>query len=84
MLTKQINIVQERFGRQLKEWDQENGRERHALDTNLYQLKYVLHDSDSNGLVRTHGVENEQRQQACDKEYAKQHVNGAVKAIIDC
>jgi hypothetical protein len=57
MLTKQINIVQEKFGRQLKEWDQTNGRERQTLDTNLYQSKFALHDSHSNDLVRTHSVE---------------------------
>lgn len=67
MLTKQVNIVQEKFGRQLNEWDQANGRERHTLDTNLYHSKFALHDSRSNATVRAHGNETIEGNQECDK-----------------
>jgi pyruvate decarboxylase len=84
MLTKQVNIVQERFGRQMREWDQANGRERHVLDTNLYQSKYALHDSASNEFVRRHGQETGEKEQAFEKGYAKQHINGSMKTIVEC
>jgi hypothetical protein len=51
MLTQQINIVQEKFGRALKQWDYECGRERFCLDSNLWQSKYALADSPANRCV---------------------------------
>lgn len=51
MLTKQINIVQEKTARALKEWDQKCGRERRSAESNLWQSKHALMDSPSNKFV---------------------------------
>jgi hypothetical protein len=40
MLTRQINIVQERFGKMQAAEDARKGRKRKCLDTNLYKSKY--------------------------------------------
>jgi pyruvate decarboxylase len=55
MLTKQINIVQEKTARALKEWDQKCGRERRSAESNLWQSKHALMDSPSNKFVAGHG-----------------------------
>jgi hypothetical protein len=59
MLTGQVNIVQSKFGKQLRDWDKANGRERLVLDKNLYQSKHALMDSHSYQFVAKQGQSTE-------------------------
>ena len=56
MLTGQVNIVQSKSSRQLRDWDAENGRHRHVLDSNLWQSKFALTQSPSNLFVESRGL----------------------------
>jgi hypothetical protein len=46
-LTEQVNIMQEKSGRQLREWDEAVGRKRRVLDGRLSESRWRLEGSES-------------------------------------